>query len=178
MISNSEIEWYNEIMPELEIVFDVGCRNDNVFYDINPLLEIHAFDPNIPAVKIHGTFNNIALSNRSGVADYHHEYSSLHRRELIGDKWEWVTHNKIEVPIDTLDNYCLNKGIEKIDLLKIDTEGHDYYVLLGAKRILPTIRYIQFEEWPIMTGKIKELLSDYNIEELGGKPMNYKCIRK
>ena len=48
--------------------------------------------------------------------------------------------------LDTLDNYI--KDIElsnKIDLLKIDTEGHELYVLLGAKRNLSNIRFIYFE---------------------------------
>lgn len=38
--------------------------------------------------------------------------------------------------IDTLDNYCKNKNINKIDLLKIDTEGYELNVLQGAEQML------------------------------------------
>lgn len=44
-----------------------------------------------------------------------------------------VTEEKIK--ITSLDNYFYNKSI-KIDLIKIDTEGFEPEVLLGAKRIL------------------------------------------
>jgi hypothetical protein len=35
-----------------------------------------------------------------------------------------------------LDNYCLNHNIDKIDLLKIDTEGYELNVLDGATKML------------------------------------------
>lgn len=40
------------------------------------------------------------------------------------------------IRIDTLDNYCIKNDINKIDLLKIDTEGYELMVLEGAKRML------------------------------------------
>ena len=46
----------------------------------------------------------------------------------------------------TLDNFCKKKIIKNIDLLKIDTEGHEFEVLLGAKNLLKKdIRYILIE---------------------------------
>jgi len=176
MIKQVEIEWYESILPELEVVFDVGCKNDSPFYDLNPSMDIHLFDPQPQNTK--GTFNQIALSDKKGKHKYYPEYGSLNKRNLKGDKWRWLKHDSITVQTDTVDNYCQEKGIKKIDLLKIDAEGWDYYVLLGAKRMLPYIRYIQFEHWSDeLTGKICELLSDYDISELGGKPLNYKATR-
>jgi FkbM family methyltransferase len=43
---------------------------------------------------------------------------------------------KEEIRIDTLDNNLKKNQINKIDFLKIDTEGFEYYILLGAKKIL------------------------------------------
>ena len=40
-----------------------------------------------------------------------------------------------KVQIQTLDNLFLNE-LKSIDLLKIDTEGFEYEVLLGAKNLL------------------------------------------
>jgi len=51
-----------------------------------------------------------------------------------------------KVKLDTLDNYIKkNNNIKKIDLLKIDTEGHELYVLYGAKKTLSKIKLIYFE---------------------------------
>ena len=178
MIHKKEIDWYKEIMSHLEVVFDVGCRNDNVFYDLNPDLEIHLFDPRTPAHEMYGTFNQIALGKEKGVGRYYNEYSSLLKRDLVGKKWRHLQHSTLAVEIDTLDNYCEEKGITRIDLLKIDAEGSDLDIILGSQRMLPSIRYIQFEEWGDgHTEKIKELLKDYEVTELGGKPMNYKAKR-
>lgn len=40
------------------------------------------------------------------------------------------------IQVDTLDNYCFNNSIQKVDLMKIDTEGFEYYILKGAKNVL------------------------------------------
>lgn len=42
----------------------------------------------------------------------------------------------IQVQVDTVDAYCERKGIERIDLLKIDTQGYDVRVLEGAAGML------------------------------------------
>lgn len=36
----------------------------------------------------------------------------------------------------TLDKFCRDKKLSKIDLIKIDTDGHEYDVLLGAKETI------------------------------------------
>ena len=42
---------------------------------------------------------------------------------------------------------CKNLFLKKIDYIKIDTEGHDYKVLLGAKKFIKKHKpkFIQFE---------------------------------
>lgn len=47
----------------------------------------------------------------------------------------------------TLDEFCSERGIDKIDLLKIDTEGNELSCLLGAKELLErgAIGAIHFE---------------------------------
>lgn len=48
------------------------------------------------------------------------------------------------VSIDTLDNFMRNSGLERIDILKIDAEGYDLEVLLGAEGLFKKnlIRYV------------------------------------
>ena len=46
----------------------------------------------------------------------------------------------------TLNDYCLEHEIQRIDLIKIDTDGHEFQVLAGAKKILAEcLPYIIFE---------------------------------
>ena len=63
--------------------------------------------------------------------EYHDKYRKANRFDII---------EKIEVELDTLDNQVPN-----VDFLKIDTQGYDYQVLLGAKNQLDTIQAIEIE---------------------------------
>lgn len=53
----------------------------------------------------------------------------------------------VEVEALTGDSYCRREGIDRIDLLKVDTEGHDLAVLQGFDGMLSTGRVdvVQFE---------------------------------
>lgn len=50
------------------------------------------------------------------------------------------TPRRIKVPVTTLDNYITETGIQRLDLIKIDVEGAELYVLQGAKRTLKELR--------------------------------------
>ncbi len=56
-------------------------------------------------------------------------------------------YQTIQVPLETIDHFCEQRGIEKIDYLKIDTEGAELRVLQGAERMLREhkITALQFE---------------------------------
>src|SRR5262249_52326300 len=41
-----------------------------------------------------------------------------------------------DVKLSTIDRYCADKKIERIDLLKSDTQGFELEVLKGARRML------------------------------------------
>lgn len=71
--------------------------------------------------------------------------ASVYRRRLdhIG-----VSLGRSEpVRLRRLDDFCRERGIEHIDFLKLDVEGHELKVLEGAGRLLGTaaIDYVQFE---------------------------------
>jgi FkbM family methyltransferase len=42
----------------------------------------------------------------------------------------------VEVPVETVDSYCAQHGLDVIDLLKIDAQGYDVHVLRGARGLL------------------------------------------
>lgn len=53
----------------------------------------------------------------------------------------------IGVDVITLTDFILEKRIEEVDFLKIDTEGYDYFVLQGFpwNKILPSVVLCEFE---------------------------------
>jgi FkbM family methyltransferase len=60
----------------------------------------------------------------------------------------------VEVPSTTLDDFVRSMAIERIDLLKIDTEGFEAHVLRGARaEALPRVRRIIVE---IHTPRLRE----------------------
>ena len=62
----------------------------------------------------------------------------------------------IEVPVVSLDEIFLNSEHERIDVLKIDTEGADTWVLQGAEKLLRShrIKHIFFEENKVRMAKL------------------------
>lgn len=65
-----------------------------------------------------------------------------HRKE------DWEETIEVErVPVRRVDQFCKESGTDHIDLLKVDTEGHDMKVLEGASEMLDRqqIDFIQVE---------------------------------
>ncbi|MEH2424106.1 MAG: FkbM family methyltransferase [Nostoc sp.] len=90
---------------------------------------------NCDVIKNHG-FNclayNVAASSVNGEAVLSiHQYSTYH---AIEDEFHHLdkVENKQIVSTVTLDQWTQEQGIQRISLLKIDTEGHEQKVLEGA----------------------------------------------
>ena len=69
--------------------------------------------------------------------------SSIYHNE----KWDYLPMQQGKVKSVTLDAFCKTRHIEKIDCIKIDTEGSEYDILQGCKYILENkiARFIQVE---------------------------------
>ncbi len=63
---------------------------------------------------------------------------------------EVKTQASERVRVETLDRFCEREGVELIDFLKLDVEGHELSVLKGARRLLSEgrVSVIQFEFGP------------------------------
>jgi FkbM family methyltransferase len=127
---------------------------------LNPALEIHAFEPSRdsfaqlaaktqpPQVRR----NNVGLG---AAAEQRALYTlgadsalrSLYPRAGLEEYGIETPAVGEPVTITTLDAYCRTAGVDAIDYLKIDTEGHDLQVLRGAVGLIGrrAIRTIQFE---------------------------------
>ncbi|MEA5532940.1 FkbM family methyltransferase [Crocosphaera sp. XPORK-15E] len=90
------------------------------------------------------SFRQVAVGEDEGRATLHENPKSTNVSSLISPRG---STEQTEVDIVSLDKDLLNFNIEKIDFLKIDTEGYDFQVLKGAYEFLKrqAIGLIQFE---------------------------------
>jgi len=47
--------------------------------------------------------------------------------------------------LDTLDNFFMENKISSVDLIKIDTEGYEYFILKGFVQNFHKVKFIIFE---------------------------------
>ena len=100
--------------------------------------------------EIASTFSEFKNTNR---------YLNL-KAILFESKLENMTANKEKVKVFPLNAILKEKNLYCIDLIKIDTEGHEYEVLCGLQNYLKKINYILIE---FHIGKIYE---NYSVEKI------------
>ena len=85
-------------------------------------------------------------SSSTTLSKVNHDSKYFKRKiKVLGLKENKKIYENSDVKLNQLDNYCEKKKINKIDLLKIDTEGHEYFVIKGSTNTLSKIKYIYFE---------------------------------
>lgn len=178
-IPKSELEIFNSLSG-VGVVIDVGARDDVDYIKMKPNIELHAFEPH-PSFykelkKMIGNRPKTYLNNY-GLGDVEGDfpYDSM-RQMYVGSEEMGDIHPTTTLPIKRLDDYVKEKGIRRIDFLKIDTEGYDYKVLLGARDTIKMCRYIQYEHWNERLKYHDLLESDFYMTYIGHR--NVLCSRK
>ena len=162
---NGEYKFLNSYIKSNMIVFDIGANvGDYTKYilKINPNVKVFCFEP---VLKTYNTLiknlsseikdskvvcNNLALSNEIGEAEMYiyddfDGRNSLHFNPV--HSYDPKILHKEKANLTTLDDYVIKNGIDRIDLLKIDVEGHETRVIEGAANLIKKkmIKCIQFE---------------------------------
>lgn len=164
MATNGELRVMRHFLPGCSVVFDVGAHTgewSKLARAINPGLAIHCFEPsrdnfdhltrNVSSPNV--TCNPFGLSSEKGERPLFIFRSapglhSLYQRQGLEDGWGLKTPQESETAkLDTLENYCAERQIGRIDFLKIDVEGHELEVFKGGRSLFEDGRVgmIQFE---------------------------------
>lgn len=130
-------------------IVDVGA-NTGLFSllagSLNKNCIIHAFEPFPSAANLlesnlkENGFKNVrvtraALSDHSGSLPlFFNDALRLTQGASLRD-WNYMT-GKVDVPVLLLDEYLAQQNIDSIDLLKIDVEGSEPEVLIGAEKTI------------------------------------------
>jgi len=144
------------------IIFDVGANRGQSIERFSKLFSsftIHSFEPIAEEFdrlkKKFGNIDNIYLNNFAlGEKEERKEFyvsaksdTSSFNKINLGTNWlkkrskQYNTSEKkfikpAIVNIKTLDNYCKKNNIDKIDILKIDTQGYEDKVLEGSLKFI------------------------------------------
>jgi FkbM family methyltransferase len=163
----SEVEVIKTSIKSNDVIFDVGAFNgewSQAVIQEHKNVCVHQFEPMEESFKVLSSLfvegcktnkifqNNLALSDvRAKVKFYYYPFlpvlSTKYRRpKYIEDKFS-LKVRECEVNTTTLDLYCEEKEIQKIDFLKIDAEGSELAILKGASSLLKEgkVKNIQFE---------------------------------
>jgi FkbM family methyltransferase len=162
------------------IVFDVGANRGQYTNLINKHLNnstIHCFEI-VPqtfniltknlSLNTNIILNNFGLSDTDRIEQVTWFPNSDSGSSINALPWQ-SNSDQVECQVISGDSYCQKNSIDQIDLLKIDTEGHELSVLKGFKNLIKSgqISVIQFEYGftyiPSRTtlGDIYELLMPY-----------------
>jgi FkbM family methyltransferase len=156
----SSVKIFCEVVKSARVFFDIGANIG--YYSLlassikQKDISVYAFEPMPSAygfleknISING-FDNIkpqklALSNQQGKATFYciANEKFKHLPQLTGDgglsqhQSGDRTKSSFEVDIDTLDSFVSrNLNGQTIDLIKLDTEANEHFVLMGAKGVL------------------------------------------
>lgn len=166
--SEACFEWA-ERARSADTIFDIGA-NVGVYSlfaaESNPNAHIYAFEPT-PEV-FSSLERNIAANQFANITVYraavgiHSGVTYLHRCGGIdgaNEGMNYVSSDRAsleQVETTTLDDFCANQRIRRIDLLKIDVEGGEFDVLRGARTLLQQQRidciFLELVEWTANRG--------------------------
>jgi FkbM family methyltransferase len=185
--------YWMALASHAQTIFDIGANVG--LYSLlaavkNPDASIYAFEPTremvdalTENVRLNGIqniwINPIGVGKISGEAFLHCCTGSDGSNEGMNFvTGEMAQDSDVTVPLTSIDDFCRQKQINRIDLMKMDIEGGEYDALLGAENLLRTQAigciFVELAEWAAnrsghSTVEIKRILLDaeYSIYKLG-----------
>jgi FkbM family methyltransferase len=145
------------------VIFDVGANRGQFLQlalsEFGGQSVIHAFEPSSAAfAELRQRFgaesgvvlNNFAMGSEDSQRTLFYDVAGSELSSLYPRRVEHHGHSftgSEQVQVKTLDDYCGEQGVTRIDLLKLDVEGHELAVLNGAIKMFErdAIERVSFE---------------------------------
>lgn len=138
------------------LIFDVGANVGQTAGEMvqrAPEARIHAFEPFpdtyrelVANMQVHPNVvpHNLALGRAAATLNME-KHRDSRRSRLLPDAGGGTGSELVEVQVRTGAEVLRELGAPRIDILKIDTEGHDYDVLIGFLPVIDQVDFIQVE---------------------------------
>lgn len=148
-----ELEAFEYFKDDINVLVDIGCRENDEYSQIKPTAEAYLFDANSYFIdrlneKVKGNKNikvfAFGLSNRNEEVQYDDDSESILEHRFRKSDLTTVKVRKF----DEVMKEC--KILGKIDFLKVDIEGCEPDILEHYD-VIKDIKYVQFEfgrGWP------------------------------
>ena len=178
---------------DIKVCLDIGANVGSYSKMLIDILgaEVIAFEPLEAACKdleeiekLHPNnfvFHQIAISDENATRELHfgEPTSEIATLQMSNSELDFVIKNNINtVLIETvkLDSFFDRQStqIQRIDFIKIDVEGHEFQVLIGAqetiKKYRPRFIQIEYNRYNLFSGinmfQVAKLLNEYSMFQL------------
>ncbi len=164
----------------LDIGANTGWHSVYLSRYVNTVLAVEPYPPVIEQLNKNIQTNNIkniqvhpvGFSNHVGSFPFYtRDESKMASGSFDSD---FFNHKKppMNLPLVVGDEYLKSRGMERVDLIKIDIEGYERYALFGLKQILKTSR-------PVVAMELNATEGGFNTKEqlIDTFPKNYQFFR-
>lgn len=150
-----------ELIRDKEVFLDIGANIG--YYSLlaktyNPKLQVHAYEPLPDAVHFlekniringfeHCQVHQLALADKNGASVFESRVSKdfpNEKYQIAGDSslvnYDNTARKQIKVRLQTLDDFIYEKGITRVDYIKMDTETTEHLILKGAESTIKKFR--------------------------------------
>lgn len=137
---------------DFNCALDVGAHTGATAHTIRAAFadaQIHCFEPHPitfeilsrNVARLENVFTHqVAMSSQSGSAIMHQydipAINSLSSQANYAIRTGAEVKAVINIQSTTVDRFCADTSLERVDLLKVDVEGHDIEVLKGARSMM------------------------------------------
>lgn len=167
----TEVAIFRALVREVDTVMDVGANTGQYVPLFSRLVgpngSVHAFEPVEPTFKLlvqnavhfpnasRVFLNHLALGDREGVINMlvsqgRFTEASMASQTSAGGDDGIVTY---EARVTTLDHYLKEKEVGRVDFIKCDVEGAEFFTIKGASQLLhgQSSPILFLEAWPAWT---------------------------
>lgn len=176
--------------PLSETIFDIGANSGILtvlLAKLNPKAQVYAFEPikrsfdkMLSNIKINDLSNikafDVALSDTNGSAKIYDMGDEIPLNATLNNDYHKDQEGRSSYDIVTkrFDSFAMEHNISTIDLIKMDVETYEYYVLKGMGNLLTSPKVIILEiygeeQWNLVAPILLEIFDIYYIEENAGE---------